>query len=219
MNSLQIGRKRFSRWFWKIVDTKTESAYLAEFEDLSAMQEHQQVLRLKADYKTGSLEEQDVEDVYRLIKFFDPAVIAEVGTFIGVSTLAMRLAAPNAVIHTCDVSNEIDISPIEDDLLFQYPKKTSVEMFRTLADKGVKVDLIYLDGRLSQDDFEPLTKIAHEKTVFVLDDFEGIEKGVNNAMMLEGPGRLLIYPRTFTRAKTAISLPLSLVQIVPQEAT
>jgi hypothetical protein len=92
-------------------------------------------------------------------------------------------------------------------------------MFRTLADKGVKVDLIYLDGRLSQDDFEPLTKIAHEKTVFVLDDFEGIEKGVNNAMMLEGPGRLLIYPRTFTKAKTAISLPLSLVQIVPQEAT
>jgi hypothetical protein len=51
----------------------------------------------------------------------------------------------------------------------------------------------------------------------VFDDFEGIEKGVVNAMMLEGANRLLIYPRE--SRKTAVSLPYTLLQFVPQEAT
>jgi len=69
---------------------------------------------------------------------------------------------------------------------------------------------------LGQDDFEPLTKIVTDKTVFVLDDFEGIEKGVTNAMMLEAPNRVLIYPRE--GRKTAASIPITLIQLVPQEA-
>jgi hypothetical protein len=90
-------------------------------------------------------------------------------------------------------------------------------MFSDMAEKGAKVDLIYLDGRLSQQDVEPLNKIIHEKTVFVMDDFEGVEKGVVNAMMLESVGRVLIYPRE--GRKTAISIPLTVLQIVPQEPT
>jgi hypothetical protein len=72
-------------------------------------------------------------------------------------------------------------------------------------------------SRLSQQDVEPLNKIIHEKTVFVMDDFEGVEKGVVNAMMLESVGRVLIYPRE--GRKTAISIPLTVLQIVPQEPT
>jgi hypothetical protein len=53
--------------------------------------------------------------------------------------------------------------------------------------------------------------------VFVFDDFEGVEKGVVNAMMVESFARALIYPRE--GRKTAISIPFSLLQIVPQEAT
>jgi hypothetical protein len=86
-----------------------------------------------------------------------------------------------------------------------------------LAEKEVKVDLVYLDGRLSPDDFEPLSKITHDKTVFVLDDFEGIEKGIANALMLEHPSRVLIYPRADN--KTAVSMPVGLIQLVPQEMT
>ena len=90
-------------------------------------------------------------------------------------------------------------------------------MFKDIAERGAKVDLIYLDGRLSQQDVDPLNKIIHDKTVFVLDDFEGTEKGVANAMMLESPGRVLIYPRE--GRKTAMSIPFTLLQIVPQEVT
>jgi hypothetical protein len=90
-------------------------------------------------------------------------------------------------------------------------------MFADMAEEGLKADLVYLDGRLSQQDEEPLNKILAPHTVFVLDDFEGIEKGVANAMMLESPGRVLIYPRHYG-GKTAMSIPLSLLQVVAQEA-
>jgi hypothetical protein len=36
-------------------------------------------------------------------------------------------------------------------------------------------------------------------------------------MMLESPGRVLVYPRE--GRKTAMSIPMTLLQIVPQEAT
>ena len=217
MNPFQIGRKRFSRIFWRILVEKTREDYEADFDDLNAMFEHQQALRLEADYKTGSIDWTELEDVYRLTKFFNPSVIAEVGTFIGVSTLAMRVAAPHAVIHTCDMSNDLKISSVEDELLFQYPKKKSTEMFKTLAEKGVGVDLMYLDGRLQQEDFQYFPKIIHDQTVFVFDDFEGIEKGVVNAMMLESASRVLIYPKSSIR-KTAVSLPFTMLQFLSQES-
>jgi hypothetical protein len=116
-------------------------------------------------------------------------------------------------IYTCDHSNNIDLGVPN---IFQYPKKSSTDMFKDMAEKKVGVDLLYLDGRLQQDDFQHFPKIIHDQTIFVFDDFEGIEKGVVNAMMLEGANRLLIYPRE--GRKTAVSLPFTLLQFVPQEA-
>jgi len=213
MNTVQIGRNRFSDIFWNIVDEKV-SDY--PYDAIEKIIKDQQPLRNIASYNTGSLPYDDAVELYKLVKFFKPQTIAEVGTFIGVSTRVMREAISSAAIYTCDASNNIEISPTKDSKLFQYPLKTSSEMFKDLVEKEVKADLIYLDGRLGQDDFEPLTKIVTDKTVFVLDDFEGIEKGVTNAMMLEAPNRVLIYPRE--GRKTAASIPITLIQLVPQEA-
>lgn len=213
MNTLQIGRARFSQFFWEIVDDKV-SEY--PYEAIEKIIKDQQHLRGEADYNTGSLPYDDAVELYKLVRVFAPQVIAEVGTFIGVSTRVMREGAWSAGIHTCDSANDIEISPVSDSKLVQYPRCTSVDMFTDLAEKGVKVDLIYLDGRLSQSDAEPLSKIIHDKTVFVLDDFEGTEKGVTNALMLEAQNRVLIYPRD--GKKTAVSLPIGVIQLVPQEA-
>ena len=43
-----------------------------------------------------------------------------------------------------------------------------------------KFDIVHLDGRLKQEDFNLLKNNITEKTIFILDDFEGIEKGVIN---------------------------------------
>jgi predicted O-methyltransferase YrrM len=213
MNALQIGRKRLSDIVWSIIDEKVGDF---PFETIEKIVEDQQALRAQADYNTGSLPVDDAFELYKVVRFFQPKVIAEVGTFIGVSTMVMDLATPDtAAIYTCDMSNNINLNMTAN--IIQYPKTASHDMFKDIAERGAKIDLVYLDGRLGPEDVEPLNKIIHERTVFVLDDFEGIEKGVINAMMLESPTRTLIYPRE--GRKTAISLPLTMVQLVPQEAT
>ena len=213
MNAIQIGRKRLSEIVWGIIDEKVDEVPWPKLEHIYVQQ---QALRKDADYNTGSVPVEDAAELYRVVKFFNPDVIAEVGTFIGVSTRSMREAKSSATIYTCDVSNDIRVD-LRDTGIIHYAKKPSHEMFADLADKQIKVDLVYLDGRLSNNDVEPLTKIVHDKTVFVLDDFEGVEKGVVNAMMLESPTRVLIYPRE--GRKTAISIPFTLLQVLPQEST
>jgi hypothetical protein len=212
MNPVQIGRKRLSEIVWDIIGYEGVN----EEAQICGVVDQQQPLREKADYKTGSLPLEDAIDLYLITKYFQPKVIAEVGTFIGVSTMVMDLATSNtAQIRTCDVSNRIDLAHFGN--IEQYFHTPSYEMFADMAKEELKADLVYLDGRLSQQDVEPLNKIIHDKTVFVLDDFEGVEKGVANAMMVESFSRALIYPRE--GRKTAVSIPFSLLQIVPQEAT
>ena len=215
MKTIQIGRERFSKFFWDIIDEKVGDVPWQEIEDMIA---DRQEYRRKAEYNTGSLSVNDAAELYRLVKFFKPGTIAEVGTFIGVSTMAMYMTDKFVSIDTCDMSNDIP-NLFEDTkgMVTYFPKTSSTEMFKKLAEEeDSSIDLIYLDGRLSQSDAEPLSKIVHEKTIFVLDDFEGIEKGVTNALMLEAPSRVLIYPRE--GRKTAVSLPIGVIQLVPQEA-
>ena len=79
-----------------------------------------------------------------------------------------------------------------------------------------KADIIRktVEGPIS--DYVPATFLQeHANTVFVLDDFEGTEKGVANALMLESPNAVLIYPRNGN--KTAMVLPVGMIQLVRQE--
>jgi hypothetical protein len=215
VNPVQIGRKRLSEIVWSIIDEKVGDF---PFETIEKIIEDQQALRSQAEYNTGSIGFDDAVELYKIIKFLKPKHIAEVGTFIGVSTLVMDLAVEtDDNIYTCDVSNNITIKdPLEIPYINYYPKTVSCDMFKDMAEKGVKVDVVYLDGRLTDRDFEPLGKIVHTDTVFIMDDFEGVEKGVVNALMLESAARVLIYPRE--GRKTAISLPMTMLRVVPQEA-
>ena len=210
MNPIQLGRKRLSEIVWAIIDEKVDDY---PCEELGEIVSTQQSLRIRAEYNTGSVPYDDAVDLYKIVKFFQPSNIAEVGTFIGVSTRTMQLAAPHAHIFTCDVSNDINLGLVQ---VTQYPKKPSHEMFEDLAKQEEKVDLVYLDGRLSEKDIPHLTNVIHNETVFVLDDFEGTEKGVANAMVLEGGNSVLIYPRGGN--KTAIVIPMTLLHLVRQEA-
>lgn len=211
MNPIQIGRKRLSEIVWGIID---EKVFDYPYKEIEVVIEGQQSLRHQAEYKTGSVPYDDALELYKIVRAFQPNNIAEVGTYIGVSALVMNMAMERLVdVYTCDMSNDIDLNAPN---IHQYPMKPSHEMFADMAEKGVKVDLVYLDGRLSEKDIEPLLKIIHGQTVFVLDDFEGTEKGVANALMLESPNTVLIYPRNGN--KTAMVLPVNMIQLVRQEA-
>ena len=84
------------------------------------------------------------------------------------------------------------------------------------------IDLLHLDGRLHPDDKTHLARLCTPNTIITLDDFEGVEKGVWNAMQFDLSKRILVYPpeRQLTEryalgdATTAIILPT--LRLTPQ---
>jgi predicted O-methyltransferase YrrM len=210
MNPIRINRATLSELVWsKLPYIHRQLGY--QFAELER-------LRSQADYNTGSISDTDAIDLQHIVSHFQPTVVAEVGTFIGRSTAAMALAMPKGgVIHTCDASNAIALPELNPDVqVVQYPRKGSTEMFESLISAKVKVDLFYIDGRLSPKDTQLVWELVHDKTVIVLDDFEGVEKGVANAMLLlqQFPNHALVYPRDI--GKTAMMLPSGLLQFTAQ---
>ena len=214
--NLQVGRQRFSKLFWEIVSDRDSVEWARhEIEDIIRDQEEH---REKASYNTGSISYGDAEDLYLITRYFKPYNIAEVGTFIGTSTVTMRHAFNGCTIYTCDVSNKICVSPGDQNIKHFY-RTPSHKMFEELAKLGADqaMDMVYLDGRLTEEDIKPLAKIVYDATIYVFDDFEGTEKGVANAMMLDRPNYALIYPRE--GHKTAALIPYSRIEFARQEMT
>jgi predicted O-methyltransferase YrrM len=202
--------------FWEIVSDRDSVEWARhEIEDIIRDQEEH---REKASYNTGSISYGDAEDLYLITRYFKPYNIAEVGTFIGTSTVTMRHAFNGCTIYTCDVSNKICVSPGDQNIKHFY-RTPSHKMFEELAKLGADqaMDMVYLDGRLTEEDIKPLAKIVYDATIYVFDDFEGTEKGVANAMMLDRPNYALIYPRE--GHKTAALIPYSRIEFARQEMT
>lgn len=216
MNPIRINRTRFSEAVW---DNIFEEAQWREGERrrLNAALLRLNALRSDAEYNTGSISADSGWVYFCVANFFKPSVIAEVGTFIGRTTTALAWGARDAEVHTCDSSNDLKIPTYFN--INQYPKKTSTEMFKIMGDIGTTADMVVLDGRLSPEDGEPLSKIVTDSTVFVFDDFEGVEKGVVNASLLLqslAPYYHLVYPPKNLNSAVALLLPRKLVEYTNQ---
>lgn len=123
----------------------------------------------------------------RIVWLFRPETIVEIGTGTGRSTLSMIAGSWNkASIHTCDT----EFRNIADERVKFY-HSASTEMLRQL--KG-PVDFWFIDGRLQPADIEHVNRLSHKMTTFAFDDFEGVEKGVCNALAVQHLGGVLVYP-------------------------
>ena len=162
-------------------------------------------LREKAQYNTGSISTAAQWALFSLAYYWRPALMAEVGTFIGKSTFALGLgcdaAGQHAEIHTCDMSNRFDLpTAITKCSVVQYPGSPSTQMLSEMAEDGygARVDLFHFDGRIQKDDLPLLAALAAPDAVVVLDDFEGVEKGVANLFALRSmpafKDHLCVYP-------------------------
>ena len=205
MNEVNLNRYAISRAVWQRIFENAEmltghrDMILSEAKELDR-------LRAKAEYNTGSISAASVWTLVATAYYFAPETIAEVGTFIGRSAYAMSegcLAADSgAVIYTCDASNAIDLTGQRQfqhgTELVQFQKANSTEMFQKIADDGVTIDWVHLDGRLIESDIPLLNKITHDRTLFTLDDVEGTEKGVINLLRLMSAlgnlTHLVVYP-------------------------
>lgn len=238
MNNLSLNRATMSRAVWEVIlNDASETNNVKNF-FMDTMHRHNG-LRDRADYNTGSIGPANAWCTYAVAKYFNPDTVAEVGTFIGTSTSALAYGmfmgakkdtvSAQKLILTCDSSNDIplELNPYSV-VVEQFPKKTSLEMFQSMHERNIYADLMNIDGRLSLEDFAIIDKVIHERTVFVLDDFEGIEKGVINAANLMGlnlrqyglvypPEQELLSKHGFTvRCTTALLIPMNIVQLTNQ---
>lgn len=211
-DSLRFNRRQISRLFWETIESY-------HFHTLPP-DDYFEGLRDQATYNTGSLHREDMADVMDIVAYFRPTLIAEVGTFIGRSTYSLAVGAGDkATVYTCDASNDIKLPPMPEGAarVVQFPNTTSTDMFKSLlANQNLdrKIDLFYIDGRVSEADKLLMIGLSHDRTIIVLDDFEGVEKGVANALLLGEAKHLLIYPRR--GAKTAVLLPAAMLKLTAQ---
>lgn len=91
----------------------------------------------------------------------------------------------------------------------------STEFFRSLDEPA---DMFFLDGRLKSEDVQEIKRLSKSHTVYVLDDFEGLEKGVTNALMLMDNGLLLMQPVDGEHGRSTIAalIPKDLIRLVNQ---
>lgn len=152
-------------------------------------------LRAESHFNTGSISTATQWALLALSYYYAPRVVAEIGTFIGKSTIsiAMGVDAAGTVseVHTCDLSNSMLLPLVTQSRIVQYPATGSTEMLRTLQEDGYqgRVQLLHVDGRLQDQDIELVATLAAPDVVIALDDFEGIEKGTANATALRSSGR------------------------------
>jgi len=179
---INLNRKRTSRIIWETLLENTVSQPKIPWVDQLNMLD---ALRTTAQAPTGSISLAAFWCLYSVVQAVKPKVVAEVGTYIGKSTLA--LVSSGATVYTCDHSNDIKL-PFK---VTQYPMTSSTQMFEQLQPS---IDLLFLDGRLEKGDLPHIGRLLHDRSIVALDDFEGLEKGVANAQRFTYQGAVLVYP-------------------------
>ena len=117
--------------------------------------------------------------LFRLVENFKPETILELGTSLGISTLYLALANPEATIYTvegCSTKSEqaaanfraLHISNIE-----QHIGRFDL-VLPDLVKQAGKLDFAFIDGNHTYEatieNFNSLLRIAHNDTIFVFDD-------------------------------------------------
>lgn len=208
MNRIKIPARLYSRVIWEsiyfneyyppMVGVKVEQAYHTI---LNRHKDDPVELRKIIPLQEGM-------NLSRICNYFRPKVVVEVGTGSGFSASCIAAAGAEK-IYTCDFSKKEDEKVFVPDVdLYEFPGKSSTHMMKEILkdpNNKMSVDMFYLDGRLVKEDLFLISDLVNDETVFVYDDFEGIEKGVANASLIldSGLSRLLVMPQHGSR--TALS--------------
>lgn len=177
--------------------------------DLQQWWEIAETRRSKASFNTGSISIETGLLLRSVCAWRRPKVVIEVGTFIGKSTHA--LVADH--IYTCDKDN--DCLPATD-RIHPHPKQTSREMFEKLKAEGVKAEVFFFDGRISDEEVPLVLSLSAPGAVYLFDDYHGgpSGKGKANVSKLAPALKDYAFVPPYTpfkdRSTLAMLLPLSL---------
>jgi predicted O-methyltransferase YrrM len=135
--------------------------------------------RVSAIAVKSSVNEKYGRLLFRLVEYFWPERIIELGTSLGISTLYMAMANPGAQVFTvegCTTKSE------QASANFRELKVKNIDLqigrfdliLPDLIKKAGKLDFAYIDGNHTFEatmyNFNALMEIAHNDTIFVFDD-------------------------------------------------
>jgi hypothetical protein len=178
------------------------------YHEMSLLSTAAEQRRSLAKFNTGSISTGAAVLLRALCERVKPKTIIEIGTFIGLSTTALRAEH----LYTCDKDNDC-LAPT--DTIHPHPYTTSTNMLGPLAARGVKADMFFVDGRIQPPDVALILKTSTPQTVYVFDDCEKNEKGTINAKLLRPylPNHIFVEPSMPMRAVWQMKLAM----FVPKE--
>lgn len=197
---VSISFAQFSRCFWERVERVSKER--AEATDLKGY-------FLKIGQGPYCITPEDGYWLFCLANYYKPISVCEIGTYMGRSATALALGMESGTIWTCDKDNEWTVDSPCAVHIIQHKKQTSTEMLKEMKDP---IDLFFFDGRIQVEDVPHIKRLSHEKTVYVFDDFEGLEKGVHNAMKLNDNSKILITQND----ALAVLIPWNTIQVCHQ---
>ncbi len=139
--------------------------------------------------------------LFRMINYFQPKTILELGTSVGISTMYMASAAHNARMISLEGSADcahvartnLDTLQLRHVELREGPFKDTLP--KALEDLR-QLDFVFLDGnhrmRPTLDYFEQCLAYAHDKTVFILDDIYHSDEMVRAWEAIKAHPRVLL---------------------------
>lgn len=127
--------------------------------------------------------------LFRLVEYFKPQTIIELGTSVGLSTLYIAMANPDSSIFTlegCTTKSEqaeANFKALQVSNISQHIGRFDIVLPDVIKQAG-KLDFAFIDGNHTYEatlaNFETLLSIAHNDTVFVFDDIHW-SAGMQNA--------------------------------------
>jgi hypothetical protein len=201
----EMPRKHVKCWSaWDAMGcAKFEPEWLAEFMAVRATNEMRRSL---AQYNTGSISIESMLQIRGVCNWKKPQTVVEVGTFIGNSTAALKAD----VIFSCDKDN--DCVPATERIR-TFPFKTAGQMCDALIQENVKADLLFLDGRLTDEEVPLIKLVAAHDALWIFDDVHPGGKGEANIAKLSGLlpnyGFVPPYPAFKGRSTLAMLVPVT----------
>lgn len=238
-NLIRINPNDLSKVFWDKILTNSNTKKEIMGKDFYNKIDQLDKLRHQINQpvtNTGSVTLTTSWLLFSLTLFFKPRSIVEIGSFIGKSVFGMAIASDLYLeeyptqIYCCDYSNKIDFPNITSNKIQQFHMTSSTDMLSKI-DNNVKIDLLHIDGRLEEQDYGLLKNKISNECIIILDDFEGIEKGVVNLInifqknLVSRKTHFLVYPiqdetkikhDLYEKSTSAILLPVSKVIFTPQ---
>lgn len=169
--------------FWRRVSDVILHPYWPKL--IQGMAANAEKRRQCADYDTGSVTEYEALCLLMLAHYLQAKTIIEVGTFVGMSTVALAHPPCVTAVYTCDISN--NCLPATK-VIRTYPKQSSTDMLRDVVRREVRADLCFFDGVLNPGDVDLLQQVTHPETVYAFHDY-------NYGPKIRKGGKLEIMPR------------------------